>query len=151
MTDLKPWAMLAIALFLSSCGTGTESIDQDTRVLARVQDYEITVSWFEQTYVNYLLRTGANDTPRNRAIHLDNLIDTILLADMADEEGITSDESYKLKMARERKNILGSRYYERAFLETLPPPTDEEIRETFVRWKNQVVVRHLFYTNPEDA
>ena len=151
MAELKPWAMLVIALFLSSCGSQSESIDQDSRVLAQVQGEEITVSWFETTYVNYLLQTGANDNPRNRAIHLDNLIDTILLANEVENRRVTSTESYKLHVARERKLILGARFFETAFLKTLPPPTDEEIRESFVRWKDQLVVRHLFYRYVGDA
>lgn len=120
-------------------------------MLATVGEDEITDSWFERSYVDFLIRSGQNDTPANRRAHLDNLIDAVLLAQEADRLGLDEDSAFVVFRERERKKALGTMFFHEELLETLPPPTEAEIRQAFARWKARVVVRHLFYDNREEA
>ena len=54
--------------------------------------------------------------------------------------------------ALKARGVLLHQYLpDQAFTATLPAPTEQELRQTFSRWKSQRVVRHLFYTNPDSA
>lgn len=111
----------------------------------------MTVTWFEQTYIDFLIRSGSNDTPANRLAHLDHLIDSILLADEFEDRGYAEEPAFEAMRRRIEREELGARYFEEAFLDTMQAPTEEQIRETFRRWKSQAVVRHLFFVSPEQA
>ena len=124
---------------------------EDEYVIARVEGEEITARWFRQTYFDFLVRSGANDTPGNRLLHLDSLIDALLMAREARQRGLADDSLAGVFFERERKKALGGRFYEEELLADLEPLTDAEIRMAFARWKTQVVVRHLFYANPDSA
>ncbi|NNE68875.1 MAG: hypothetical protein HKN29_00775 [Rhodothermales bacterium] len=139
-----------VLLLLSGCNRGpTPLVDVET--LAVVGSQEISDSWFERTYVDFLIRTGQNDTESNRRAHLENLIDAVLLAEEAERAGLTADSAFQVFRDRERKKALGTVFFHEELLLELPPPTDAEVRLAFARWKAQVVVRHLFFQSEEDA
>lgn len=119
--------------------------------LATVDGAAITISDFDQTYATALLRTGRNDTREERYRHLNHLIDAYLLADAARDRGLDADSAYQAYIERERRRALGVRFYEKAFLESQPPPTEAEVREAFRRWKEQRIVRHLFFQDGAEA
>ena len=150
-------AVLVTAFFLSlifgatGCGSAGADIDVDPRVLATVDGHDITVSWFEQTYINFLIQTGGNDTLENRSIHLENLIDGVLLAGSFEQQRLDSAQVYRRTALREEKSIIAERYFDEEFLLALEPPTEEELRSTFARSKDQAVVRHLYFFSPVDA
>lgn len=144
----KGLAVCCLGLLLLA-GTAAAQANEE-RVVARVNGDSITVSRFNASYVQHLIRTGRNDTPRQRYAHLDNLIDTYLLAGEARRRGM-EDAAYDRYMERQIKKAVGGRFFEVAFLDSLPELTDAEIREAFRRGQEKVAVRHLFYTNPEDA
>ena len=139
---------LLIGFLLVGCSKERVIIDADSRVLARVNDHLITVTWFEQTYINFLIQTGQNDKSDNRRIHLENLIDALLLADEYEDLGLTRSEEYQRYYERRSKSVLADRYFDEDFLSKLEPPTDAELRRTYAISKDQIVVRHLFFTNP---
>lgn len=148
------WACLPLVLLaalFSACGEPAHAPDRDDRTLAQVGDVPVTVTWFDQTYVDFLIRTGSNDTRANRQAHLDNLIDSILLAAEHDRQML--DRQLDVQRFRERveQEELGTRYFETALLDTMSAPTDAQIRQTFTRWKSQAVVSHLFFPSLEEA
>ncbi|MDA0684238.1 MAG: peptidylprolyl isomerase [Bacteroidetes bacterium] len=150
-------AVLVTAFFLSllfsatGCGSAGADIDVDPRVLATVNGHDVSVTWFEQTYINFLIQTGGNDTLENRSIHLENLIDGLLLAGAFEDQELDSSHVFQRTVARKEKSILAERYFDEEFLLGLEPPTEEDLRATFVRSKDQVVVRHLYFFSPVDA
>lgn len=138
------------------CGGSGESAplsatDSDPRIVAEAADVDVTVTWFEQTYIDFLIRSGSNDTPANRLAHLDYLIDSILLAGEFEDRGYTEEPEFETVRRRIEREELGARYFEEALLDTMQAPTEEQIRETFRRWKSQAVVRHLFFVSPDQA
>lgn len=150
---LRGIPFLFLVVFLSAaCGQAPDTPpDRDPRVLADVNGELVTVTWFQQTYVDFLIRSGSNDTPANRMAHLDNLIDTILLAKEHDRQSLLDRDGFEQWKERVKKEELGSRYFETAFLDTLSAPTEEQIRETYRRYKSQAIVRHLFFRSPGEA
>jgi len=144
--------MFFCLILLAGCAGHSETgEDEGSSVIATVNATSITLSDFERTYVSFLLQTGANDTPEYRYVHLQNLLDMHLLAAEARRQGLDRDSTFLKFKKRVWKKAVGGRFYERAFLETLPPPTDADIREAFFRYKQQVVVRHLFYRAEMEA
>lgn len=141
-------ALLLVAL--SACRSADERAG-DEYPIAWVDGEEISARWYRQTYFDFLVKSGANETRTNRYIHLDNLIDALLLAGEARERGLADDSLARVYFERERKKALGGRFYEEEVVSRRPPLPDEEIRQAFARWKTQVVVRHLFYLNADSA
>ena len=88
--------------------------------MARVNSYAITVGDYEQSYVNALLQSGANDTPEYRWTHLDRLKEDHLLHDEAQrlgmDQGRLTEEFEQLALGK----ALGGHYFEQTFLRTLP-------------------------------
>lgn len=123
----------------------------DSLVLARILGYEITVGRFNKSYVEYLIRSGRNDTPVNRRRHLDLIVDTYLLAGEARRLGYDEQPDFRAYMDRQIKLAVGARYVEKHFSDSLPPPSEAEIREAFRRSKETVALRHLFFRDPAAA
>lgn len=98
-----------------------------------------------------LMRSGANDTEEARRAHLDRLIDDHLLAKEAIRRGLGADSIARARESLALKTALGARYYERELLQKLPPLTDAEIRLAYVKYKQPVIARHLYYRNELDA
>ena len=141
---------LFLALSMAACMREAPPDERD-RVVTSVNGVPITVGDFETSYVAFLISTGQNDTPGNRYFHLATLIDASLLADEAARRDYGADSAFQSVVERVRRQAIGGRFFETAFLETLPPIDDAEVRRAFVRSKQQVVVRHLFYRGPAEA
>ena len=146
------WGWLALGLFVTACGSDPgPGPDRDTRVLAYVDDATITVSWFEQTYIDFLVRSGANDSESARFAHLEQLIDAVLLAGAFEDERRDSSQAFQEWKRRIEQEELGSRFFEVAFLDTMSAPTEAQLRQAYLRDQSKRVVRHLFFTSLAEA
>ncbi len=143
-------SVLVLASLLAACRSEDGSEFPDP-VVASVNGVDITRSWFESSYVNLMIHTGANDTPAYRYLHLDNMIDNILLEGEAKARQMDQDSSFLRFEVLQTKKALGWRFLEKAVLDELEPLSDSEIRIAFERFKTKVVVRHLFYLDPQRA
>lgn len=119
-------------------------------VLARVNDVEITEAFFERSYLRHLMATGANDDSLQRRLHLENLIDNVLLAQQAEAEGLRDDD-YALFMAQRTKRALNDLYVYTHLIDTTQAPTEHDARVAFARMQQQRYVRHLYFTRKEEA
>lgn len=140
-----------LLLVLIACRPAPPVQDDPDPVLSTVDGYTISVRDFEASYVHALIRTGQNDTPANRYAHLARLADAALLADEAERRGYDTGPDFEEGLERTRRQAVGGRFFEVAFLETLPPLEDAEIRSAYLKSKQQVVVRHLFYRTQSAA
>lgn len=122
----------------------------DSAVVARVNGVPITAARFESTYLERLIHSGRNDTPDERLLHLEALIDMYLLAEEARARGLEG-AAYDAYMDRRIKATVGSRYFAVALLDTLPEPTEAELRAAFLNSRDRVAVRHLLYPSREAA
>lgn len=139
-----------VILILTACQASPPADERD-RIVSSIDDHPLTVQDFEASYINFLIRTGQNDTPQNRYLHLSALVDASLLADEGQRRAYGSDSLFGVVVERAKRKAIGGRFFEQAFIETLPPLEDAEVRQAFARSKQQVVVRHLFYLRQPDA
>ncbi len=79
-----------------------------------------------------------------------NLIDTYLMGQRGESEGLDEDTAFQRYLALERKKSLGGRYYETAFLDTLQRPDEAAVRTAYVKQSEKLVIRHLLF-NTEQA
>lgn len=119
--------------------------------LATVNGDVITVGTFLDSYITYLVRSGANDTPLNRYQHLESLVDAYLMGQEAERLGFEQDSSYLAFTERLTKKYVGGRFFETELIEELDPLTEAEVRTGFMRYKTQVAVRHLFFQSEQQA
>lgn len=112
--------------------------------MATVDDSEITVYDFEQEYVEYLIRTGRNDTRDQRYRFLNEMIDNLVLADEAIEQNYLSSQIYQDAIWYQKRKSLADLYFADQMNERLEAPSDEEIRKAYAKSKRRVYVRQLF-------
>lgn len=120
------------------------------RIVATVNGVPITEKRFNTSYVQKLIQTGANDTPEARYAHLHELIDGYLFGEEARRRGL-DDGEFQRYINIEIKKVVGGRFFERAFVDSLPEPTEQEIRDAFRKENENVVLRHLFFRDPNAA
>ncbi|GAB5517765.1 MAG: hypothetical protein RhofKO_00160 [Rhodothermales bacterium] len=144
---------LIVVVGLFGCQQATEQDIWDDRLapLATINDDVITVGTFLDSYITFLVRSGANDTPLNRYQHLESLIDAYLLSQEAERLGFEQDSMYQAFSERLEKKYVGGRFFETELVEELEPLTEAEIRTGFMRYKTDVAVRHLFFQSEEQA
>ncbi len=126
-------------------------LSERDQALAHVNGHPITVGDFERSYIQTLIQSGQNDTHEARYNHLNHLIEEHLWYEEALRRNLNSDSLLSEFTELARKRAIGARYYEIEFLEQLPQLTETEIRQAFVRYKQPVMARHLFYRNEADA
>ncbi|MDA0379061.1 MAG: peptidylprolyl isomerase [Bacteroidetes bacterium] len=149
---MTKWGLAGLILVLTACGSDPgPGPDRDARVLAEVDDFAITVSWFEQTYIDFLVRSGANDSESVRFAHLEQLIDAVLLASAFEDERRDTSSAFVEWTRRIEMEELGSRFFEVAFLDTMSAPTEAQLRQAYLREQSKRVVRHLFFTSMAEA
>lgn len=144
----KVFRYLPVPFLLAACSSEISEQDQP---LVEVNGYPITVGAFERSYVQTLISTGENDTPKGRFDHLDLLIDEHLWYEEALRRQLDSDSLTAQFGQLALKRAVGGRYYELEFVETLSPLSDAEVRQAFVRDQQPIMVRHLFFRNEPEA
>lgn len=147
-------AALLLVLF-TFCKSGNEIKTRDLHFdqgapVAWVNDVEITALRFEESYLNHLLKTGANDTRQERYSHLQTMIQDFLLAEKAEAYGLL-DEEYQLYVEQARQKAMADYYYQRSFLDTLSLPTEAQIRAAFFNTKVKVYPRMLYFKDKTQA
>jgi len=140
-------------MLVVGCGTGSSGPgpDRDPRTLATVDGFDISVSWFEQTYIDFLVRSGSNDSEVARTAHLEQLIDAILLSKHFSALDRDTTRTFREEVRRIEAEELGSRFFETAFLDTMSAPTDLQLRQAYIRDQSKRVVRHLYFTSQQQA
>ncbi len=153
----KPTAIVSAAVIVAAAGifayasSGGRDLSDRELIVATVNGTPISVKRFNESYVNFLITSGQNDTEGNRYLHLNALIDSYVMAEEAERRGFDETEEFRKYRDRKLKHTVGGQYYYQVFLDTLAPLDETDIRESFKRSKEQIVVRHLLFRDPEDA
>jgi peptidyl-prolyl cis-trans isomerase C len=119
--------------------------------LATVNGDVLDEQFYFDSYIDWLTRTGYNDEPLARQIHLQNSIDILLLAQEARRRGMHRDPSFMEHVSLMRDAALGGRYLQAAAFDTLGPVSDTDIRRAFVNTHRKVYVRQLFFLDEGEA
>ncbi|MDR9415334.1 MAG: peptidylprolyl isomerase [Gracilimonas sp.] len=143
------WLFFFIAIGFTVLVTNCSHDEEKEQVIAKVNDSEITVTDFEQDYVEYLIKTGRNDTREQRYRYLNEMIDNLALADVAIEKNYLSNQVYKDAVWYQKRKSLADLYFVDQMNDRLESPTDDEIRKAYAKSKRKVYVRHLYSKNED--
>ena len=139
-------AVLALLVW-AGCG---DTADPDP-VLATVDGLELRQEAFLQSYIDYLVTTGQNDTEALRRRHFEALVDAYLLGAEAERRGLAEDSTVAVAERLARRRLVGARFYEASVLDTLAAPDEADVRRAFQLSREQRVVRQLYFTDPAAA
>jgi len=150
MTRLLFLLFLPIALLFIAC-TKEEPIQPVNRVIvATVDDTEITETSFQRAYLPVLLYGDKFDSQENRAEMMNFLIGQKLLAKKGRDSHLdTSAHVVRMHEIVENR-ALSRQLYKTWVRDKLVLPTEEDIREGFVRGQKGIFVRHLFAKSEGD-
>lgn len=126
-----------------SGGSATAPAIDDGAAVALVEGNPVTSEAFKQEYVEYLLRTGAEDSARMRRAVLARMVNERLLIAEARSKGIEETSGYRAHAETVRKKLSIELYLERAVLKAVAV-TESDLEEAFVRINTTVTARHLF-------
>lgn len=116
----------------------------------KVADQFVTVDEFRSSYSKYLADTGLLDDRQRRSAFASRLVGIELVAKEAADRGADSDPEVMLQTETARQNLLVRFFLERTVFADLTP-SENEMREMFVRVNTSVKARHLFATDLEAA
>ena len=133
--------VLVACLVLGTCGSREKTADEDW--VATVGQRSITVAAFQQAYLPVVLYGDTQDSPETRAELLDVLITRKILAQEAEKIQLdTTGLVQRIADIAERK-AMAKLLYREWVQQRIAPPTQQELREAFVRGRTRLLVRHL--------
>ncbi|RNC83711.1 MAG: hypothetical protein ED557_07980 [Balneola sp.] len=138
---------LILILFI---GCKEEPVHRDYEVLFEVNGIERTVFDFESNYVEHLIKTGRNDTRRERYDFLNQMIDNLVLGDAAEARGLLDHPTYLGALYFQERKSMMDFYFVDEMGKLIDPPTDEEVRLAYAKKQRKVFVRQLFSLQEEE-
>ena len=137
--------ILVFILFQFTSCQKTESFDsQEQDILLKVDEIEVTVFDFETSYVKNLIKTGRNDTKKERFTFVNEMIDNLVLAKESKVRGNLDNPIYRSAVNYHQRKSMMEAYYMDEVGRMLEPLTDDEIRLAYAKKQRKVYVRHLF-------
>lgn len=131
-------------------GCGKVYSEQRPEAIASVGSERIEAEAFREGYVDYLLKTGLQDSPQYRTHFLNTLIAARLLVQEARAQGIEQEQHYQEALVRMREKLLVDIYVEKALFDTLQFAEDE-LKDMFVRSQTTLTARHLYASTLDQA
>ncbi|MEZ4694796.1 MAG: peptidylprolyl isomerase [Rhodothermales bacterium] len=119
-------------------------------VIASVNGEPITREAYERSFVRHLIITGANDDSTQRRLHLQSLIDDVLLAQEATAQGLR-DDAFDAFIHQHSRKALNDLYYYSQFLDTTAHVSDQETRTAYWKAQRKLFVRQLYFRHEKEA
>ena len=118
--------------------------------VVRVGDSEITVSDYRDSYRDYVLSTGLQDTPKRRSDYLERMVSMRLLALDGGRKSLDESELFTEEWERVQQKLLIDGYVKTEVLAPIAVSQDE-LRDMFVRVNTRLSASHLFAATKEEA
>src|SRR5690606_19013787 len=141
-------SLITATLIISACSAPSENQTSDK--LLEIGDVTVSSEYFEEAYIQNLIRTGRNDSPRKRWQFLQVLTNDLLLAQQFDVLGIKDEQFQFYSEKYLRKAIVDYTYFEQ-FMDTLSPPTEAQVRTAFMNSNVKYFVSHIYFEHEKDA
>lgn len=144
---------LFITTYLISCTSESENRQipfDEGPVVSVVNGDSVSAEFFQQAYIQHILKTGRNDTREERYQFLGTLTDDLLLAQQAEKYEVL-DSSYVEYMDQVKRISVADRFFSSSFLDSLSLPSEAQIEAAFFNTKIKLHVSHLFFTDGLDA
>ncbi|GAB5409332.1 MAG: hypothetical protein BalsKO_16970 [Balneolaceae bacterium] len=136
-----------ISLLLIQCTTNQK---EDENVLAQINGLKITITHFENAFLEYYYKTGqalAPDISTKKAI-LDTEFNTYVLAVFAKDLGLDDSDYAKYQREAIKKRVINEEYLNQIILSDVRV-TDKKLEEYFLRFNTQLRASHLFSRSKE--
>ncbi len=141
-------------LFVVLAGCGQAHSEQRRELqgepIATVDGEPIYSEDFREGYIDYLLKTGLQDTPSYRRQFLESQIAARMIVQDAVNSGITEEVRYREAVDRIEKKLLVDVYTRKAIFDTIRVDEDE-MKDMFVRARTTLTARHLYARTKEQA
>lgn len=118
-------------------------------IVATVGDQKIFVADFLQRYKNFLESTGVKDNLVARTNILQMMVYERAIVHDAQQRGLLFRSSYRTEVEKIKIQTLLASYYD-VFADTMTV-TEEELRQTFLRFNTMVRARHLYAPTLQQA
>lgn len=147
-------ALIAGAAALLVAGSAQLAAAQDSKVLAKVGDREITAADVDQAALDLAQQFQSFPQSERRARVLDSLIDFNTLAILAEQTGLDKDDELKRRLALLRARALHNDYF---IKNVQPTVTDDMVKARFdeeiakVTPEKQVKARHILVKTADEA
>ncbi len=139
--------LIYVSLILLSILSGCA---KNKKIIATVNDKQITFKDFKNRYEDFLLSTGIKDNYPNRRNILNSMITEILLYYYDDNDSVFNNPEFrKEKKWIEDQTVLG--YLQDREIFAKLSVTEKELRQTFLRLNQRVAARHLYAPTLEEA
>ncbi len=138
-----------IFLFLSSPSILPAQSSGELTV-ARINGEPVSDRYFTKSYIHHLRTSGLNDTREERYLHLESIINELLLVQQLGAFSL-NDEEMMAYQERVNKKLRADVFYNRAFLDTLSPPTESDIRGGYFKSHIKLYASQLFFTDSLEA
>lgn len=112
-------------------------------VLAKVENYVITIRNFENVYVNARKQLGINDNLSNRTKILNEIINDYILINYGRQKGYADDQEAKFELNRIRIQELLNQYSDN-FISPKVSVNQDDLIETYHRMNTKVKVSHIY-------
>jgi hypothetical protein len=118
--------------------------------VAEVNGRAISTEFFDRSFLRHLQTTGAPDDSTTRRMHLEHLVEQVLLAQAARERGHDDDAYERFVEVRQRQQLGALYTYVHAY-DTLAALTEADVQRAYARTHERRAVRQLHFLARADA
>ena len=135
--------LLLITLYFLIAGCSEKS--DETKTIAEIGDYKISLAAFARSYMNELKYTPVDiqDSPALRRKHLDNMITRHFLAQKAIGADLHRLPAFQRSMIAESTAVIINGLYEEEIESELGEISDQELEDAYKKLSLKLHLRHL--------
>lgn len=150
ITKKYSWILLLLLLVAGSCTSNFGS--DNSSVLAKIEDLEVTEAHFKSAFKEYYYKTGLALSPslKAKSFILDTEFNTYVLATYAKDLGIDELEDSHREHQMITKRVVNEEYKNQFILNDVNIG-NEELEALFVRLNTTLRASHLFAQTEEEA
>ena len=120
------------------------------KTVAQINGEQISQEFFDEYYIRTISRMGKNDTPQQRYRELNELINSILLKQEAQQRGL-KDSAYQRYREVVTDKALNRMLIKKQVYDSLPPINEAQLRTAFLRANKDLYIRQLYFRDEDKA
>lgn len=139
-----------LILFVLAALHPSRTVAQEVDVLATIDGDVVHADAFANRYLDYLLRTGAEDDARLRSAMLEQIINERLIAADGHARGLAGTDRFRHFQQSARQKLLVESFLEtevRAGVQV----TEADLEDAFIRINTEIAARHLYARTQAEA
>ncbi len=138
-----------IRILLASLFFAVTASAQPDPAVASWSGYALPQSVFADAYRAWISRVPTPDSPQARAEFAREQLERLIIAERADLDG-ESEAGVERYVERERERAMRAAYFRAAIGDTIPVPTEPEIRAAWRRTQTQIQAQQVFSPDADE-